>query len=128
MTHMYRGWLLAAGLCAVALPGQASAADAAAGEKLFARCQACHVVNGTTNKIGPHLSGVIGRQAGSLPDFNYSDAMKQSGITWDEQTLSQYLENPKQLIPGTKMVFPGLRKEEDRANVIAYLAEAGKTQ
>ncbi|WGF90611.1 c-type cytochrome [Marinivivus vitaminiproducens] len=123
---MLRGWTLVAGLGALTFSGQALAADAAAGQKVFARCQACHVLDASTNKIGPHLGGIMGRQAGSLSDFQYSDAMKESGITWDEQTLSQFLENPKKMVSGTKMAFPGLRKEEERANVIAYIVENSK--
>jgi len=95
--------------------------DAANGEKIFAKCKACHTVEAGKNKVGPSLAGVVGRKAGMAPGFNYSDAMKNAGLTWDEATLSTYLTNPRKLVPGTKMAFPGLPKEQDRLDVIAYL-------
>ncbi|MFM9841348.1 MAG: c-type cytochrome [Dongiaceae bacterium] len=98
--------------------------DVAAGEKLFVKCKTCHALEAGKNKVGPSLAGLFGRGAGSLADFNYSDAMKASGITWDEATLGEYLADPKGRIPGNKMVFPGLKKDEDRANLIAYLKTA----
>ena len=111
---------------ALLLGSQAALAegDAAAGEKVFRKCKACHSLEAGENKIGPSLHGVFGRTAGTVEGFKYSDAMKESGIVWDESTLDAYLENPKKNVPGTRMAFPGLRKEEDRANVIAYLMEA----
>ena len=78
------------------------------------------------NKVGPSLHGIIGRKAGSIEGFSYSDAMKNSGLTWDEATLDTYLTNPKKEVPGNKMAFPGLPKEDDRQNVIAYLKEASQ--
>lgn len=118
---MYRSIFLAACLSA-AMAGAAHAdGDAAKGEKVFARCKACHNADNDQNKIGPHLSGVIGRKAGSLPDFTYSDAMKNSGLTWDEATLEKYLKDPKGTVPGNKMAFTGLKKDDEVANVIAYL-------
>lgn len=98
--------------------------DAAAGEKVFRKCKACHSVEAGKNKVGPSLHGVFGRTAGMEEGFKYSDAMKESGIVWDEETLDVYLTKPKDMVPGTRMAFPGLKKEEDRANVIAYLKEA----
>lgn len=99
--------------------------DAAAGKKVFNKCKVCHTVEAGQHKVGPSLAGVIGRAAGAAEDFNYSDAMKESGVTWDVESLDKYLANPKEFIPGNKMAFVGLKKEEDRANVIAYLqAEA----
>ena len=88
--------------------------DAAAGEKVFnSVCKACHDVAGK-NKIGPHLDGVVGRPAGSVEGFKYSDAMKSAGITWDDAELSKYLANPKEAIPKNRMAFAGLKKEDDR--------------
>ena len=98
--------------------------DAANGEKVFAKCKACHTVEVGKNKVGPSLGGVVGRKSGTVEGFNYSDAMKKAGLTWDEATLNTYLTNPKQLVPGTKMAFPGLPKEQDRLDVIAYLKSA----
>jgi len=95
--------------------------DAAAGEKVFRKCKACHVADAETNRVGPYLVGIVGRPAGMAEGFNYSDAMKDSGVIWDEETLAQYLANPKGFIDKNKMAFPGLKKEEDVANVIAYL-------
>lgn len=98
--------------------------DPAKGKKIFARCAACHSVEATVNKIGPSLHGIIGRPAGTIADFKYSDAMKSSGLTWDPDTLDKYLTKPKELIPGNKMIFPGLPKPTDRADLISYLQEA----
>ena len=106
--------------------GQAAAQDAAAGEKVFAKCKICHQIGeNAKNLVGPVLNGVVGRPAGTYPGYNYSDANKNSGLTWDEATLKVYLKNPKEKIPGTKMVFPGLPSDEDIANVIAYLKQFG---
>ena len=106
-------------------PLQAQAAgDAVKGKKVFAKCMACHALEAGKNKVGPSLHGIIGRKSGSAEAFTYSDAMKNSNLTWDEATLDKYLTNPKTEVPGNKMAFPGLPKPEDRANVIAYLKEA----
>jgi cytochrome c len=114
---------------ALVLAGSASAAcaqDAALGEKVFLKCKACHQIGeGAKNAVGPVLNGIIGRKAGTYPDYNYSDANKGSGITWDEATLKDYLKNPRGKIPGTKMIFPGLPKDDDIDNVIAYLKQFG---
>lgn len=98
--------------------------DAAKGKRLFARCQACHSVEPGQNKIGPTLAGLFGREAGAVEGFNYSDAMKSADVVWDEETVSAYLADPKEYIPGNRMLFPGLRKEQDRADIVAYLKEA----
>ena len=98
------------------------AQDAAAGEKVFLQCRVCHQIGeGAKIGIGPVLNGVVGRPAGVYPGYSYSDANKNSGLTWDEATLTEYLKNPRAKVPGTKMTFPGLKKDEDIANVIAYL-------
>ena len=107
-----------------ATPSQADG-DAAKGKKIFAKCMACHTLEAGKNKVGPSLHGIVGRKSGSIEGFSYSDAMKNSGLTWDEATLDKYLTSPKAEVPGNKMVFPGLPKPDDRANVIAYLKEAG---
>ena len=102
-----------------------AAGDAAAGEKVFAQCKACHENEKGVNKVGPTLKGVVGRKAASVPDYKYSAAMVkkgEEGVVWDEATLTQYLPNPKAMVPGTKMAFGGLKKPDDVANVIAYLA------
>ena len=77
------------------------------------------------NLVGPSLAGVVGRKAGTVPGYHYSEANEKSGITWDEPTLKEYLKDPKAKVPGTKMVFPGLKSDDDIANVIAYLKQFG---
>ena len=102
------------------------AQDVAAGEKVFAKCKACHVVEGDTNKIGQSLKGVIGRTAGTHEGFKYSKAMVEAGekgTVWNEETLKEYLHDPKAYIKGNKMAFVGLKKDEDLQNVIAYLKQ-----
>ena len=96
-----------------------AAADPAAGEKIFKKCAACQKVDGS-NAVGPHLDGVVGREAGTVPDFAYSDGMKAHG-PWTPDALFAFLADPKGVVSGTKMSFAGLKKEDDRANVIAYL-------
>lgn len=115
-------WVLAAGLV-LAMPAVASAQDAEAGKKVFTKCAPCHSVGaGAKNKVGPELNGLVGRAAGSVEGFNYSPAMKGSGITWDEATLGEYLTDPKKKVPGNKMLFPGVKDEIERGDLIAYLA------
>ena len=100
----------------------AVAGDVDAGEKVFKKCKACHLVDQEKNKVGPHLVNVFGRTAGSLESFSkYSNALKDSGIVWNDDTLNGFLVKPKAYVKGTKMAFGGLKKEEDRLNVIAYL-------
>ncbi|TPL55461.1 cytochrome c family protein [Mesorhizobium sp. B2-4-2] len=111
----------------VANPSQAQ--DTAAGEKVFTKCKACHIADEDKNKIGPSLHGVIGRTAGTHPGFKYSDAMiaaGKSGVKWDEPTLTTYLHDPKAMVKGTKMAFPGLKNDADVTNVIAYLKTFSK--
>lgn len=95
--------------------------DADKGKAAFTTCQTCHAIDAGVNKIGPSLHGVVGRKAGSIAGFTYSDANKTSGITWTEAKLFQYLENPQRVVPGTKMSFPGWSDPQKRADVIAYL-------
>ncbi len=98
--------------------------DAAKGEKVYRKCKTCHSLEDGKNKVGPHLHGLFGRTAGVSEGFKYSDAMKESGIVWDEATLEAYIAKPKDLVPGTKMVFGGLKKEDQRKDLVAYLKEA----
>ena len=104
----------------------ATAGDAALGQKVFNKCKACHEAADVKNKVGPGLKGLFGRKAGSVEGYAYSDAMKNSGITWGEDTLKAYLTDPKAVVPGGKMSFAGLKKEEEIENIIAYLEEATK--
>lgn len=95
--------------------------DAAAGETVFAQCRTCHLVEEGKNGVGPSLYGIIGRASGSIEGFNYSDANKASGVTWTPEVMFEYLEAPREFMPGTRMAFPGLKNPQDRADVIAYL-------
>src|SRR5919205_2144489 len=110
--------LLVAGL------GHAQAQDAAAGEKVFAQCRACHQIGpNAKNAVGPELNGVIGRKAGSVEGYNYSPANKNSGITWDEATFRDYIKDPKAKVPGTKMIYAGLKDEARINDLVAYLKQ-----
>jgi len=117
--------LLAVFASALAMPALAEG-DAAKGEKIFKKCKACHAVgDGAKNKVGPMLNGIVGAAAGQNPDFKYSAAMQEAaagGLMWDEANLQAYLTKPKEFLPKTKMAFPGLKKESERNDVIAYLA------
>ncbi len=117
---------LALGFAAVAAGPASAAGDAAAGEKVFAKCKICHQVGETAkNAVGPELNGLAGRKAGTAAGYNFSDANKNSGLTWDEATYKDYIKNPKAKIPGTKMVFAGLTSEADIDNLWAYLGQFG---
>jgi cytochrome c len=119
---MLRVLMAAAALCTAAAP--AMAADPAAGEKAFTVCKACHKVGeGAKNGVGPSLNGVVGRAAASAEGFNYSDAMKNSGITWDEANLAEYLKNPKTKVAGNKMMFAGVKDDTKIADIIAFLGQ-----
>ena len=119
--------VLSAGVVLAAMAGAASAQDAAAGEKVFAKCRACHQIGETAkNAVGPVLNGLMGRKTGSVEGFNYSDANKESGLIWDEATFKEYIRNPKAKIPGTKMVFAGLQKDEDVDNIFAFIKQFDK--
>jgi cytochrome c len=116
-----RIFLLAAGAVLLSIVS-ASAQDAAAGEKVFAQCKACHQVGETAkNAVGPVLNGLFGRKSGTIEGFGYSPANKNSGITWDEATFRDYIKDPKAKIPGTKMIFPGLKNPQQIDDIIAYL-------
>jgi cytochrome c len=100
--------------------------DPVAGARIFKQCQQCHTLQPGRNLTGPTLHQIIGRTAGTVEKFNYSKANKESGVVWTEQKMFEYLENPRAYIPGTKMIFAGLRKPQDRADVIAYIQEESK--
>ncbi|AKH42756.1 cytochrome c [Altererythrobacter atlanticus] len=106
---------------APALPGAASPSGAAQQPPAFAACAACHATEAGKSSYGPNLSGVAGRQAGSLPGYDYSDALKASGLTWDEHSLDKWLTSPKAAVPGTKMPFPGIADPAKRKQVVDYL-------
>ena len=114
------------------LPVAAQAQDAEAGKAVFNVCKACHAIGeGAKNQVGPVLNGLIGRKSGSIADFAYSDAMKNSNLTWDEATFAEYIANPKGKIPGNKMLFAGLKDEQKIKDVTAFLKQYdadGKTK
>ena len=99
--------------------------DAAKGEKVFKKCKVCHTFDPGKKKIGPHLKGIVGRKAGAVEGYKYSKAMAESDITWDEASLDEFLTKPKAFVKKTKMSFAGLKKEDQRADLIAYLKAEG---
>ena len=102
--------------------GQANAQDAAAGEKVFVVCRACHQVGpNAKNAVGPVLNGLFGRKAGSVEGYSYSEANKKSGITWSEEEFTKYIQDPKAVVPGTKMAFAGIKDPQKIKDLIAYL-------
>jgi len=102
-----------------------AAADAGKGEKVFGKCKACHKLEDGANGTGPHLHNAVGREIGSISGFGYSDVLASMGGNWTPDALNGFLENPKSYAPGTKMGFAGLKKVQDRANVIAFLQSVG---
>jgi cytochrome c2 len=102
-----------------------AAGDAAKGETLFKQCKVCHAIGpGAKAGIGPEQNNLVGSKAGSRAGYNYSPAMKEAGekgLVWDEANLNKFIENPKAVVPGTKMVFPGVKNPQDREDIIAYL-------
>ena len=110
-------------LCVLATTAGASAlaADVEAGKTEFKKCALCHTTEPGKNKIGPSLFGVVGRKSATLENFNYSEAMKKFDHTWDEASLDEYLTDPRATVPGTKMIFPGIKDKTERDDVIAYL-------
>ena len=117
--------VFAAALIAASAAARAEG-DPEAGKQVFKKCHACHNIGeGAHNSVGPVLNGVVGRKAGVYPDYHYSDANEHSGITWDVATLKKYLKDPQAVVPHTKMMFPGLPKDKDIDNVIAYLQTFG---
>jgi cytochrome c2 len=105
---------------AAAEPAVAAAA-ADAPPPAFAQCRSCHATEPGKNLIGPSLAGIFGTKAGDVPGYTFSTAMKDSGLTWDEATLDRFLKSPREIVPGTKMTYPGLKDDAGRADVIAYI-------
>lgn len=109
------------------LTHSAMAQDISAGERSFAKCRACHQVGeGARNLVGPELNGLIGRHSGAVEGYSYSNANKNSGLTWDEATFADYIKNPRAKIPGTKMIFVGIRSEKEINDLTAFLKQFDK--
>src|SRR3954469_492397 len=114
-------------ILALVAASPAGAQDVAAGKTSFNKCLPCHSVGeGAKNKVGPELNGLNGRKAGSAPDYSYSEANKNSGLTWDEATFKDYIKDPKAKIPGTEMVFAGIKNEKEANDLWAFLAQYDK--
>ena len=118
--------LLAAGALSICFLAPATAApDAARGEQIYGRCQACHAL--AYDRVGPRHCGLFGRNAGGVPGFAYSTAMKNSHIVWNEKTLDRFLASPLKMVPGTAMTYDGVPEARDRADLIAYLKQANES-
>ena len=114
-------------LTSLAAASGALAQDAAAGKTSFNKCLACHAIGeGAKNKVGPQLNGIDGRHSGTAPDYTYSDANKNSGVTWNKDQFLEYIKDPKAKIPGTKMAFAGIKNETEAANLWAYVSQFDK--
>jgi cytochrome c len=118
--------MLVAAIFSAAMTQASHAQDVAAGEQSFKKCQACHAIGeGAKNKVGPELNGLEGRKAGTVADYKYSDANKNSGFIWDEATFKDYIKDPRAKIKGTKMIFPGIKNETEIGNLWAFLTSFG---
>jgi cytochrome c len=117
-----KAWVVAAIMAAA--PAGALAQDLANGENSFKKCLPCHAVGADAkNKVGPLLNGLEGRKSGTIEGYNYTEANKNSGITWDDKTFAEYITDPRAKIPGTKMVFAGIKNEKERGDLWAYLKQ-----
>lgn len=124
ITRSFLTALSLAAMISTAATVAASAQDAEAGQKSFAKCRACHQIGETAkNSVGPELNGLFGRHSGSVAGYNYSDANKNSGITWDPVVFAEYIKDPKAKIPGTKMAFAGIKNEQEIKDLTAFLAQ-----
>ena len=118
---------LFAGLALLALAAPVQAQDVAQGQKSYAKCKVCHTIeSGGIHGVGPNLHGVFGAKAGTKAGFSYSPAMKNSTIVWSDETIAQYVADPRRFLPGNKMAFPGIKKEDEVKDLIAYMKEAAK--
>jgi cytochrome c len=119
-------WVVPIAVVLFSTAAMAQSGNASRGERLFnQQCKACHTLDqGGASPVGPNLHGLLGRKAGGVQGFSYSDAMKKSGIVWDDKTLGDYLKDPKGRVPGTKMVYAGLKRQEQLDDMVAYLHKA----
>jgi cytochrome c len=114
-------------IAAMAAASGAQAQDATAGKASFNKCLACHAIgDGAKNKVGPVLNGLDGRKSGTVEGYSYSDANKNSGITWNKEQFLEYIKDPKAKIPGTKMIFPGIKNEKEANDLWAFLSQYDK--
>jgi cytochrome c len=120
---MMRSWQIAMALL-IGSTGFAAAQDVAAGEKSFRKCLPCHAIGPTAqNKVGPKQNGLDGRKSGTVEGFAYTDANKNSGIVWNESTFKEYIADPRAKIPGTKMIFPGIKNAQEATDLWAYMKQ-----
>jgi cytochrome c len=118
-----RTLMVTAALIAASM-GAATAQDVEKGANSFKKCLPCHSIGpGAQNKVGPVLNGLDGRKSGSVPDFNYSEGNKNSGIVWNEQNFEEYIKDPKAKVPNTKMIFPGIKNEQETKDLWAYIKQ-----
>ena len=118
--------LTALALATLTFAGAARAQDAAAGEQVFKKCAICHAIGeGAKNKVGPELNGLDGRHSGTAPGYSYSEANKKSGVVWAKDTFEKYINDPRAMIPGTKMIFPGIKNPKEVENLWAYVSQFG---
>ena len=117
-----RGFALATAFALAAGSAAGAGGDRARGEQLYSRCAACHALD--YDRVGPRHCGLIGRRAGSVPGFEYSPAMRRSGLVWNTQTLNRFLADPPKAVPGTTMTYAGVGEPQERADLIAYLSSA----
>ncbi|MBM3596765.1 MAG: cytochrome c family protein [Alphaproteobacteria bacterium] len=113
--------LMVMAVAAIGLGASPARGDGPSDKSFKKHCSACHTVEKGKNKIGPSLAGIVGRKAGTIEGFKYSDANLKSDVVWDEAKLDIYLEDPKKFMPGNKMVFPGVKKADERKEIIAYM-------
>lgn len=120
-----RGLMLAAAFACSAAASAGATPDALHGEQVYTRCLACHAL--ASDRVGPRHCGLLGRRAGTVPGFAYSQAMKNSKLVWDEKTLNLFLAKPLKVVPGTAMTYDGVPDAKDRSDLIAYLKQAGNS-
>ncbi len=125
MEQSLRIFTLAAAGVLLSLGAAQAAGNPEAGAKVFNRCKVCHTAEPGQNRVGPSLYGVVGRMSGTEPGFNYSPAMKNAHIVWTPENLDKYLTDPKAMVPGNKMAFPGVKDPKERQDVISYLEKVG---